>query len=86
MKKFIIKEWQEKNHTENTKEIVTESHMTIGDMGSAVVEFTDFLKTNKKHMDNDTVKHLKQAWKYIDMAMRNEADAHGTDYTGLGNL
>ena len=60
--------------------------MTMGDMGSAVVEFTDWLKSNKKYMDKDTVKHLKQAWKYIDLAMANEADAHGNEYTGLGNL
>ena len=43
-------------------------------------EFYDFINKNSKYMDNDTKKHLKEAFKHLDQAWENEADAHGVDF------
>lgn len=59
---------------------VNEQSMTINDFSVAFMEFYDYMNKYYKNMDSDTVKHLKEAVKHLDLAWENEADAHGVDF------
>jgi len=58
------------------------SSMTINDFSSAFEDF--YISINgwlkNKNMDPDTVKDLREAFKHLDNAWKNEADAHGVNY------
>jgi len=70
----------EKEKEETNEDSLNEQSMTINDFSMGFTDFYDFVSKYSKNMDNDTKKYLKEAFKHLDQAWENEADAHGVDY------
>ena len=60
--------------------------MTINDFSEEMVNFYDAIKKFSPMMQDETVTHLKEAFKHLDQAWQVEADAHGVDYTPYGEV
>jgi hypothetical protein len=60
--------------------------MTINDFSEEMINFYDSIKKFAPSMQDETVAHLKEAFKHLDQAWQGEADAHGVDFTPYGEV
>lgn len=60
--------------------------VTMGDFSSAMIDFYDAIKEYAPRLQDETVADLKEAFKHLDKAWQNEADAHGGDFTPYGKV
>lgn len=61
-------------------------HMSLSDLTETVVTFYDDIKKYAPFMQEDTVAHLKEAFKHLDKAWAAESESHGEDFTPYGNV